>query len=471
MIARRTAPSAPGLAAPLLLLLALAAAVLAAVLLPPAARAASGDLVKWAPLYVGATTDRDALFSAARGPNGSLYVCGTSDQSSANGRLYVAKYDGHRDMVWQTAYRPPATISASGSFVAVDAAGNAVVAGASWDGAQNDLVVVKLSSSTGAVLWSALRNGTGTYEGAGGLAIARDGSVYVGDAGWGGPQAFVVKYDADADPAHPGKGLELWSHTLAGAGSSPSISEYALALDDAGSVYLAGERSSAAAENDAFVLKLDPAGARRWLRTWDGSAHGVDTAEHLVVKGRVVCVAGNTASRKREADAVVLAYDTGGHLRWARTWDDGARGPDNVADMQMDGAGNTYTAANAWLAGNRQKIFLCKYAPSGRLVWQRGYRGTTGEWGPNAGALAVSKAGDAWVSGYLDRATDVTQFLTVKWAASGARRWSRPWSGPPVMPLGGQAWSCILSGTAIVTLGEAFTPANGSGAELTWRSR
>jgi hypothetical protein len=39
------------------------------------------------------------------------------------------------------------------------------------------------------------------------------------------------------------------------------------------------------------------------------------------------------------------------------------------------------------------------------------------------------------------------------------------------MPLRGQAWSCILSGTTIVTLGEAFTPANGSGAVLTWRTR
>jgi hypothetical protein len=470
MTARRTAPSVPCLTAPLLLLLVLATVLLAAAVVAPKARAASGDLVAWTPLYLGATTDRDALFSAARGPGGSLYVCGTSDQSQAQSRLYVAKYDAQHAVVWQTAYRPPGTLSATGSFVAVDSAGNAFVAGSGWDGAQNDLVVAKFSP-TGTLLWSAQRNGTGSYEGAGGLAVARDGSVYVGDAGWGGPQVFVVKYDADADPAQPGKGLELWSHPLTGAGSSPSVAAYALALDGAGNVYMAGERSSATAGNNAFVLKLSPAGSRRWLRTWDGSAHGTDTAEHLVVQGRVVCVAGNTASKRRQADAVVLSYSTGGHLRWARTWDDGTRQADNVADMRLDGAGNAYAATNAWLTGNRQKIFLSKYAPSGRLVWQKGYRGTTGEFGPDASGLAVSRAGDAYVSGYVDHPTGVTRFLTVKWASSGARRWARPWSGPPVMPLGGQAWSCILSGTAVATLGEAFTPANGSGAEITWRSR
>jgi len=471
MIACRKAVPSPGLIKPLLLFLLLATAALAVVALAaPRAHAASGDLVAWAPLYVGATTDRDALFSAARGPSGSLYVSGISDQSQANGRLYLAKYDAHRELVWQVAYRPAGTLSASASFLAVDAAGNAIVAGSAWDGAQSDLVVVKFNPS-GTVLWSAIRNATGVYEGAGGLAVAGDGSVYVGDAGWGGPRVFVVKYDADADPAHPGKGLELWSHLLKGGGSSPSVSEYALALDGAGSVYLAGDRSSVIGENDAFILKLGPGGSRRWLLTWDGSAHGFDTAEHLVVKGRAVTAAGNTESKKRQADVVVLRYDTAGHLRWARTWDAGARGPDNVADMQMDGAGNVYAATNAWLSGNRQKIFLCKYAPSGRLIWQKGYRGTTGELGPDASGLAVSKAGDAWVSGYMARPSDLTQFLTVKWAASGARRWARPWSGAPAQPFGGQAWSCILTGTTVVTLGEAFTAANGSGAELTWRSR
>lgn len=472
MIARRTAPSVPDLTAPLLLFLVLATAVLAvAALTAPPARAASGDLVKWAPLYLGATTDRDALFSAARGPNGSLYVCGTSDQSSANGRLYVAKYDGHRDIVWQVAYRPAATVSASGSFVAVDAAGNAVVVGASWDGAQNDLVVVKFSSSTGAVLWSALRNGAGTYEGPGGLAVAGDGSVYVADASWGGPQAIVVKYASSADPAHPGKGLELWHYTLSGAGSSPSVNAYALALDRAGNAYLAGDRSSLNTENDAFILKVSPAGKRRWLRTWDGSAHEFDTAGQLTVSGRSVYAAGNSESKHRKTDVFMLRYDTAGHRLWARTWDDGSRQSDNVGGMQVDGAGNAYAVDNVALSGNRQKIVLCKYTPSGRLAWQKGYRGTTGEYGPNAGGLAVSGAGDAWVSGYFYRPSAVTQMLTLKYAASGARRWARRWDGPPVQPLGGQGWTCALNGTAVVTLGEVFTAANGSGTGLIWRSR
>lgn len=467
MSGRRGAPS-PLFFLVLLLLLAAAAAVLMGAALP--ARAASGDLLSWAPLYLGATSDRDALFSAAPGPDGSVYVCGLSDQSQANGRMYVAKYDSHRNVVWQTAYKPAGTVSAGGSLVAVDRAGNAVVAGSAYDGAQNDLLVVKFSP-TGAVLWSALRNGTGLYEGAGGLALGEDGSVYVGDSGWGGPQVFVVKYDADADPAHPGRGLELWHYALAGAGSSPSASAYDLALDGAGYAYLAGDRSSPSTENDAFILKLSPAGAKRWLRTWDGSAHGYDSAEHLVVKGQVIWAGGNTASKNRQTDVLALNYSTGGRLRWARTWDDGARQQDNLGDLGVDGAGNAYAACNVWLTGNRNKIFLSKYAPTGKLLWQRGYRGTTGEQGPNAGGIAVSKAGDAWISGYFGRPAGVTQMLTVKYAAGGARRWVSRWDGPPVQPLGGQAWKCILSGTSVVTLGELFTAANGSGTGLTWRRR
>lgn len=469
MTARREPARPPVLLALLLVGFVATAFAFAAVLAPPGRAAASGDLLAWAPLHLGATGDRDALFAAARGSDGSLYVCGISDQSQENGRMYVARY-AHRVLLWHRDYTPPATVSASASYVAVDAAGNAIVAGQAWDGATNSLALVKFSAS-GAVLWSALRTGVGSFDGAGGLAVSRTGNVYVLHTGWGDERAYVVKYAAAEDPAAPGKGRELWAHALAGGGPYPSVAGYGLALDGGGNVYAAGERSSASAERNAFLLKVSPSGKRQWLRTWDGAAHKNDTFEHVVIAGKVVYVAGNTETRRRQADVVVLSYDSGGRVRWARTWDDGQRQSDNVGALQADGSGNAYVCSNVWLTGNRQKIVLCKYAASGRLLWQRSYRGVSGEGGANAGGLAVGSAGDAYVAGYLSRPAGVAGFLTVKWSAGGVRRWARAWNGPSVNPLGGQAWACILSGTSVVTVGEALTTANGSGAEVTWRRR
>jgi hypothetical protein len=450
------------------ILFAIAAAVL---MLPPPASAGSGDIFEHGSL-MGLTTDRDALFDVAEGPNGTLYVAGTLDQGITGGWIVVAKYDAETNLSWRRSYRPPGMTDAGGSCLAVDASGNVVVGGVATDGADYDLVVAKWSA-VGDLVWTAVRDGgSGLNDSLTDLAVARDGSVYAcGDID-GSDHAIVLRYARDADPSAPGAGLERWHRLVHSAAPYAGASANAIVLDRSGNAYVTGARESASHEADVFTVKFNASGARRWLRSWDGAAHAYDSGMHLALAGRSVYVAVNTDTRKRSTDLALIRYDTSGRRHWVRLWDDPRHQADNVAALACDTKGGVYLAADTWPTATTQKATLIKYTTAGRRAWQRGYKGATGDGGTNASDLVVGSSGTAWIVGYLFRPSAVTQWYAVRYAPTGSRRWVTRWDGFPNDPQRGQAWACALTGTRdLVVVGELGTSGLGRVGGVLWLRR
>ncbi len=450
--------------------LALATVALGA-LFAPSARAASGDFRGFY-TFSSASTARDAFFDLTEAPDGSVYAVGTLDQAPSGGAMLLAKFDAAGLPVWQRTYRPPGTVGAWAGAVATDPSGNVVVGGGCTDGGDADIAVVKWNAA-GTRLWTAVRDsGIGGSDWITDVDVAADGGVYACGSIDGSDHAIVLKYAPGADPAKPMAGLEKWHYLVHSTASYAGASAMDLAVDGAGNVYVAGDRSTASAARDAFALKLSPGGARRWLRTWDGAGHDNDTASQLELKGRALYVAVDTSTRRREADLALVKYDTAGHRLWTRLWDGGRRKGDNVAGLACDGRGHVYAAVNSWLPGDVQKGSLIKYDDAGKRLWQRGYQGVSGSGGTLYYDVAVTRTGTAWVGGYVTRPDEITRWLTVRYSAAGKRQWVRRWDGPPADPLGGQAWACRLVGPgSIVMAGEVRTTSSGPAACVLWRRR
>ncbi len=236
----------------------------------------SGTLV-WNTFLGGG--DGSDLYGLAVDANGNVYVAGTSPGTwgspvrpfSAGDDAFVAKLSASGGLQWNTFLGGAGADEFDG--VALDGSGGIYAAGrsnAAWGSPHgsfaggNDIVVVKLNSTSGALVWNAFLGSAGN-DGAYGIAADKTGSVYVAgysDATWGSPargfagvlDAFVARFDSS--------GALQWNTFLGGAGSDNGRG---IGLDGSGDVYVAGQSGADwglpvrgyTASTDSFVAKLN----------------------------------------------------------------------------------------------------------------------------------------------------------------------------------------------------------------------
>jgi hypothetical protein len=300
----------------------------------------------------------------------------------------LVKYDRDGTRLWTRQLGSAA--NDWGLAVAVDAAGNAFVAGQTEGGVdgpsagQSDAFLAKVDPA-GTTLW-ARQLGTGGYDIAYGVAVDASGHAFVAGITQGalqGPSAgqedaFVAKYDAD--------GTLRWVRQL---GTSGGDWAYAVAASADGYVYVTGETygtlpgASSAGDGDVFLLKLDPDGATSWIRQVGtpvadtGTGVAVDRDGNVVVVGHTgswtPCfgILGNPCAAG--TDTFLLRYDPAGALLWSTQL--GSNGNDNGFAVAVDGAGTVYAAGytDGALGGQANAGgfdgFLARYEAGGAQAW------------------------------------------------------------------------------------------------------
>ena len=230
---------------------------------------------------------------------------------------------------------------------------------------------------------------------------------------------FVAKYAADD--------TLVWARRMGGAGGNTTELDrgQAVSVDAAGNVYAAGYfvgsadfsltiNLTSAGGQDAFVVKINPAGTVLWAKTWGGTgsdqAHGVgtDAAGNVYVGGY-----------ESSGHAVRKFSPTGGAV-WTKRVE--TRAQYMPSGMVVDSAGNTYLtgqfvgrvdfdpAAPAgkkrneyWIdTGPKAGGFVLKLNDSGNFAWASAFKvqplGVPDE-NLQLGALALDGEGGVVVSG------------------------------------------------------------------------
>ena len=277
---------------------------------------------------------------------GNCYVAGLFYSSTAafgsvvltnagQDNLFIAKYDTSGNVVW-------ARQAGGASFdlalaVAVDHTGASFVTGnffsptASFGGSltltnsgDNDVFVAKYDPS-GTALWARQVKGPSDDYGYG-IAADGAGNCYVTGTFFSSVATFATAitltnggyndiFLAKYDPA----GTALWARK---AGGSSDDYSYALALDSATNVYLAGNlystnasfgglTSTNAGSHDLFVAKYNSSGSAQWVKRAGGN--GAESANVLSLDAGGNChVTGFFASTNAAFDSTVLT-NTGGY--------------------------------------------------------------------------------------------------------------------------------------------------------------
>lgn len=336
---------------------------------------------------LGTVTD-DFGFAVAVDGAGNVFLAGATGgvlggtQTQGGSDIFVAKYDGGGTEMWLRQFGSAGEDAAYG--LAVDNLGNILVAGGASGvlGSDpsvggTDLFVAKYDS-LGTRLWLR-QGGTVSADLAYGVAADGSGNVYAvgatqggldGNAGAGNEDLFLIKYD--------GAGIRLWTRQL---GTVSSDVAYGVALDNAGSVYVAGATAGALDGNirqggeDAFLLKFDGNGGLLWSRQF--GTVSADTARsvacdpfgHISVAGDTFGSLGEFNANAGGSDLFVVRYDAAGSRRWARQL--GTVGDDRGYGVAADAGENAFVAgtvsgaldANPWAGG--EDAVLVKYDASG----------------------------------------------------------------------------------------------------------
>lgn len=282
-----------------------------------------------------------AGFGIAVAPNGDALVAAHAASISTD--VVVARHraaDGA--IAWQAVV--DAGFDEMPAGIAVDPEGNAIVA-ASYanDRGDGDWLVRKLAAASGEVLWQQ------TYDSGGrdipaALAVDAAGNVAVTGASSladGGYAARTVKYGRD--------GALAWDRST-GTGDSGGR---AVAFDAHGAVIVAGVLQSGGSI-DAGVLKYTAEGELAWTARHAGTAGGADAARAIALDpAGHVAVTGHSFSVGRPDPELFAAkfHGVNGRLMWTHLHRPAGPSPETAGHAVVEAGGHTYVVGVAQEGG------------------------------------------------------------------------------------------------------------------------
>ncbi|KAF0175877.1 MAG: peptidase domain protein [Limisphaerales bacterium] len=327
----------------------------------------------------------DVVNAVAVDTNGNAYVVGNFEGTASFGSavlnntsassfsdVFIAKFDAGGTNVWARGLGIAAS-SDLGNAVALDGAGNVLVAGQStfpsFSGValtNHGRIFVAKYDNAGNPLWARKAGGgsAGQFDSATAVAADAAGNVYLAgvfatatanfDGGLalgneGGFDAFLARFDSTG-------GLQ-WVRQLGGAQDARANG---VAVDAAGNAYVAGEftgalqlpgtnLSTTVSDQNLFVARFSPAGGVDWARQAGGALQ--DSARAVTVRGTNVFLAGyfsgvatigpdTLSSVGNTFDAFLARLDTNGNFAFAQQAGGGDLGGDFGLGVAVDANGS-----------------------------------------------------------------------------------------------------------------------------------
>ena len=347
---------------------------------------------EWVARYNGPGNGDDNAGHIAVDASGNVYVTGTSPGSGTGNDYLTIKYDPNGNQLWEARYNGPANSNDTASALAVDASGNVYVTGQSnGSGTANDYATIKYDSN-GNQLWVARYNGPGNeYDFGQALAIDASGNVYVtgfSDNIWHAYDYATIKYDTN--------GNQLW---VARYTNQATDYAYAIAVDSSGNVYVTGGSQASGTGYDYTTIKYDTNGSQLWVRRYNGSVNGGDFGQDVAVDSSGnVYVTGYSPGSGTGLDYATIKYDTNGIELWVRRYNGSVNGDESAHALAIDSSGNVYVTGESVGSGTAKDYATIKYATNGNQIWVKRYNGP-GNGDDSANDIALDDSTNVYVTG------------------------------------------------------------------------
>ena len=325
------------------------------------------------------------------------------------------------DTVWVRRYDDPAHGSDVANAMTVDHAGNVYVTGIG----DSDFVTIKYDR-TGLQQWLARYDGPShRQDGAYGIAVDDSGNVYVTGASEETPvfnfDFLTVKYNA--------AGVQQWAARYDGPVHMYDFAP-AIAVDLSGNVYVTGTSPNSSNYDFATVKYRGSDGHREWVARYNGPAHDDDEPSGLALdRAGHIYVTGYSLGDSGDADCVTVSYDLAGHERWVARYDN-LRREDEGSAITVDDAGFVYVTGCTQAAQAVLYDYLTiAYDHNRNQQWLATYDGPLHQ-SDVAGAIAVDRLGNVYVTGTTTCSQYDANYLTLKYNGDGHEQWTATYTSP-----------------------------------------
>jgi uncharacterized delta-60 repeat protein len=381
-------------------------------------RATSGALL-WEKRLAGAAETRHELAAVAVDENDNVLVTGYSVRAIYPD-IYTAKYSASGEVLWEKLYDSPDESWDEARSIAVDAAGDVVVAGLSTesDGYQ-DFYSAKYAGANGGLLWQRRYQGQAHgHHSFYAVAIDSNGDVVAAGStssteGGAYAQGFYTVKFSGLD------GATRWDKTATGPANAGGVA-LALAVDANNDVVTTGALWDSSV-SDAYTAKYASSDGRLlWERSYDGAVNKEDRAHAVAIapNGDVLVSGYSDRSGITGSDYFTARYAANdGRMLWKRHYNGPSSGEDQATAVAVDRNGRVFVTGFANDVLFRTDCYTVKYDGfDGSTLWETTYRGTaqSDEWQPT---VALDESGNVLLAG-LSGYESVTGHYAAKYAAA-----------------------------------------------------
>lgn len=284
---------------------------------------------------------------------------------------------------------------------------------------QNDIITVKLNTTTGTETWKIIYNGKGdNTDVVKDITVDANGNSYV--TGY----TFIKDNDRDIITIkYNNNGVLQWSKTYNSVLNNNKIDEgKAIAVDASGNVYVCG-----IANKDYVTIKYNSAGTALWTSIYNNtSGNGTDEAVALAVDATGnVYVSGfsdKDPSSISNYDIVTVKYNNLGVQQWALAYNGAANQDDILEDMILDNNTLYLTGTTENAALNTDVITLAINTATGTQIWATPY--SSANFNDKGNAIAI-KNNNIYVAGRKGIGLNNDDALLLKYNNSGVQQWAK----------------------------------------------
>lgn len=239
-------------------------------------------VLQWVARYAGQGTLTNVPTAIAIDNRENIYVTGYSGSGDSGSKrdCVTIKYNSQGTQQWAARFNGPANGHDMPSDLTSDNNGNVYITGSSDSPAGADYMTIKYNTD-GIRQWIAHYNGPGDiYDGANAIAIDNSGNIYVTGISFGRETSedyATIKYNA--------LGVEQWVARYEGSGNGED-NAVDVALDSIGNVYVTGKSATSRIHpfnHDYATVKYNSMGIEQWVIRYNGFANSEDGAKALAV--------------------------------------------------------------------------------------------------------------------------------------------------------------------------------------------
>lgn len=324
--------------------------------------AATGDSL-WLRFYDSPTHEYDKAYDMQTDAGGNIYLTGRTDSDpsiNSNDEATTIKYNSIGELLWETTYTGVGIGADRGSFLRVAPSGNVYVSGRTFNGTDDDILLIKYNSG-GVQQWVKTYNGNSGNEDPMGMEMDVNENVYItgNSASTGGDSSDILtlKYSSAGD-------LQ-WEKRINNGGGDQADG---ITLDQNGNAIVTGtsdEDNSSAVNLNAVTVKYDASGNQVWLQSYDGPNHLNDVADAVTTdqfgNSYVALHANNGTATDLNYDIVIIRYNTDGTAVWQTSWGGSADTLDAANLIRLIN-NDLYIAGSSWETNGQRDILVLRYS-------------------------------------------------------------------------------------------------------------